>query len=316
MSYPYANGIIKAKENLIFDKSKFSKLIKTEKNDFLKTLVDLGYGNGVNFDGLEDLINHELEDTKKLLDEISPERKYTDLFFLANDALNIKFLYKRKIFGVNHLDIFVSTGTITKDDLHKAILESDLSSLSRDNAKLLNKVNDRVKDLSNPRLISANIDNCVFEYIFEKLKYTFNNTLKTYFQAFIDFANVITMIRCKRLNWNYDQFLEMFLDFGKISENDFKAAYLLQSDEVLGCFKEYYLEKVSKGLKIYLEKKDINFLERYFDSLIINLMKEYQNDAFEIGPIICYYLKKQAEANNIRIIYASNEIDLNDLIEY
>ena len=46
------------------------------------------------------------------------------------------------------------------------------------------------------------------------------------------------------------------------------------------------------------------------------MMKVYRDDAFDIGPMIYYYLLKQAEAKNIRLIYGTTELGLGELIDY
>ena len=47
MSYPYANGIIKAIENHLLDKSKLSKLIKLSQKDIVRALKDRVMDKGV-----------------------------------------------------------------------------------------------------------------------------------------------------------------------------------------------------------------------------------------------------------------------------
>lgn len=316
MNYPYAIGTIKVIESQILDKNKLSKIFKNEKGAFIKALIDYGYGHGLITDNLEKLINSELAKVKTYLDEITPDKKMTDLFFLANDCLNIKVLYKIKLFKVANLDYFASVNSIDLEALKKAILEDDLSYLSKDYAKLIKQINHKVKDVVSPRLLSAIIDDSIFDFILQKLKFSFNDTLKTYFTAMIDFANVLSLIRSKKLNWNIDQFEEMYIKNGKISLDKFKEAYPLSNEELSMFFNDYYLEQISMGLKTYFQQNDLNRLERYFDMLLLSTMKQYQYDSFGIGPIIYYYLKKLAEAKNIRLIYASETLDLNELLDY
>ena len=314
MNYAYANGTIKALENNLFDRSKYSKLIKTEKGEFIKTLIDLGYGKAAHATSLEELINSELLSVKELLDEISPQRKYTDLFFLSNDALNIKAIYKMKIFIVKHLDIFMDGGNLSKDALHLAIFQDDYSLLPKEYHQLFKIIDEKCEGLSNPRLVSAIVDNEIFEYIFKSIKNA-TEALNVYFKAYIDFANVLTFIRSRALNWSYDKFLEMFLNNGLIREEIFKEAYEQNNETVSRVFIDYYSDRVLRGLKTYFEKLDLNQLELYFDKLLIDIASEYKNDSFGIGPIIYFYLKKVAESKNIRIIYASTDFTITDLLE-
>jgi len=313
MNYPYANGQVKALENKLLDRNKLTKLMKINKNDFLKTLIDLGYGYS-NSKNIEEIINDELLNIKKLFDEISPQKKYTDLFFLAYDAINIKAFYKSKIFKVDNHDLFVQTGIIPKDILKLAIFEEDYSLLSKEYQKLLININDKVQELDNPRIISAIIDNSIFQFILQRSNN--NDSLQTYFQGFIDFANVLTFIRSLRINWKFKDFSNMYLENGKISLDVYENLYELSNEAIMKGFNNYYNEKVTKGLRVYYDSKDLSLLERHFDKLLLELMSEFQHDSFGIGPIIYYYLKKQAEAKNIRLIYASNDVQINDLLIY
>jgi vacuolar-type H+-ATPase subunit C/Vma6 len=312
MNYPYANGTIKVLETNILDRNKLSKLLKLNQKDFLKTLIELGYGSS-DCESIEEIITYEMVATKQQLEHISPDLSLTNLFYFANDALNIKALYKMKIFGIKHLDIFHVNGTIDKEVLEKVVFEEEYSLVSKELGKLFTRINSEVTKLTNPRLISAKIDQLLFDYV---LKQNRNQTLRTYFEALIDFANVLTFVRSHNLNWDESQFLEMYIDGGKIKKNHYLNLYTSAKDELIYNFNEFYLEDISKGLKVYFEKHDLNQLEKYFDTLLLKIMSEFKNDSFNIGPIIYYYLIKQLEAKNIRLIYANSFIESSDLLEY
>ena len=310
MNYPYAVGSIKVLEANILDRNKLSKLFKLEAKDFIKTLIELGYGSTVS-NSLEEILNSEVEETKALLDSLTPDKRHTDLFYFASDALNIKAMYKNKFFKLNN-NIFVTTGVIARNILEQAIYHEDYSELSKDLSKFFKELNEKVEGEVKPRILSSKIDQAVFDYI---LKQNRNATLKVYFEAIIDFNNLLTFIRSRNLHWDYHQFLEMYLEGGVIPQEKYAEAYEVNKD-VDYLFKDYYHEKVTKGLKLYFEKEDLDILERYFDALTLEIMREYRYDSFGIGPIIYYYLEKQAEAKNIRMIYANKDIEVSDLLEY
>ena len=55
------------------------------------------------------------------------------------------------------------------------------------------------------------------------------------------------------------------------------------------------------------------------DKLMLEEIKRFKYDAFDIGPVIYYYLLKVAEAKNIRMIYAqagNEQVDMSQLLEY
>ena len=314
MNYTYINGQIKVIEENILDKNDFLKLMKVPWNEFLKTLVDLGYGNAQ--DSLEKIINNELNGIKNFIDEVAPKKEYTDLFFLVNDCVNIKYLYKIKIFDLRDTNNFLDRGNFIEADLRAAIFENDYSAFNKDYNKLLVDINNKVMNITNPRVLSGIIDNSIYNYILRKIRLSFNEPLDAYFKTLIDFTNILSFVRISNLNWEYSDNKEMFISGGNIPLSKIKTLFTLSNDEVLRSLNIYYNEELSKILRDFYKSNDLNILEMKLDRFQIKLMKEYKNDTFGIGIIMYYYLKKVAEAKNIRHIYADPEVDIDNLLEY
>lgn len=312
MNYPYANGIIAAIDNRILDLTQFAKLIKVKRSDFINTLIELGYGESHNTQ-LDTLINNEISRTKALLDEISPQKHFTDLFYLENDVINIKALYKAKIFAIDNKFI-KNLGIFSYPELEDIILNDNLNHLPKDIKKLFTDINTEIADLDNPRLISTRIDNALYRYLLRILEKHRNPILKQYFQARIDIANILTIIRAKALKWDLGQTIEMFIEGGLINKAYLRSAFALKN--INNAFRDFYNGRLDNGLRAYSESGNINDLEKYFDELILEMMAEYRFDPFSIGPIVYYFLKKQAEAKNIRLIYANDDIEINKLLKY
>ncbi|MDD3126782.1 MAG: V-type ATPase subunit [Candidatus Izemoplasmatales bacterium] len=313
MNYPYTNGIINAIDEKILTKAKYSKLASADKADFLHTLASLGYGNGVIRNSLADTIDQELLDLKLLLENISPKRKLTDLFYLTYDAMNLKVLYKEKIFDAPHFDILSPMGTINTEVLKTFVnddIDVDIPNYYR---PWLANIAAMTKDITDPRMLSAAIDNQTFAFLFKTLKYSQGGALLAYYRSFVDFRNVITVIRSRALKWEYEAFAKMLIPGGLIPSEVFQTASVLESEAFAKSFQDYYQEDITKCLKQYLVNPNLNRLERIFEGMMLDIVKEYKNDAFNIGPIIYYFLKKVAEANNIRAIY-SGSVGLDDLI--
>lgn len=315
MEYTYASAAVKAAESNLFDKAKLAKLFRCNDDEFCPALVDMGYG--ANEATLEGIITSELMKTKKFLVGITPSDDVMDLFYLQNDAQNIKVVYKSKVFGLPHHDNFVNTGVIDKDAIIECVLHDNMDKIPADYAPLLKGIAAKVANIKNPRILSATIDSCVFEYIFEQLKVHKDEALRVYFQTFINFANIMTLVRCQALNWGLDKFLEMYIANGTIGKDDFVSAYTLASEGLYKHFiKKDYGEKISKGLKVYTEDMDLNHLEKFLDELMLTIMKDYSIQFSTVGPLVYYYLEKQAEAKNIRMIYSNRETDVATLLNY
>ena len=316
MNYPYAIGNIRAIENRIFDKSKFLKLIRKEKKDFLKTLKELGYAASIHSDNLEDMIQFELVALKQYLDEISPNQRLTNLFFMANDATNIKIMVKKRIFSVEQINAYTNTGSIQSELLEKAILSQDYSLLPKELQTLLLKIEKQIEGITSARLISSNIDNAIYDFIFDQIGFSQAKPLHRYFQVVIDTTNIMSWLRCRLLEWDISELETMFIKHGLIPKALFIESFTMSKEVSPRVFMNYYDEKIMKTLKMYFEKPDLNQIEKQLDLLVLEVMKEERNESFSIGPIIYYYLQKISESKNIRMIYASTYFNPSDLLDY
>lgn len=305
MNYPYANGTIKATESKILDKNKLLVLTKYDKSEFVKVLLAMNYGKKGN--SLEELINSEAIRTKELIDSITPNKEETNLFYLVNDALNIKIIYKMKIFNLPNFDINDNLGTINFDSLYQAINNNDYCNLSNLEKQLIKRINECIKDVKSPKVLSAVIDNEIYDFAYKKAK---TQILKKYLTLRIDVTNIISMVRAKRLKWNYQDLETMLIDNGKISKNKIKEIYLLEKAEQIKCLEPYYNEQLSKALK---NIDSLSNIEVIFEKFILDEMAIYKDEPFTIGPMIYYYLLKKAESQNIRLLY-NKETNIKNLI--
>ncbi len=306
MDYSFANGVISVLETKVLDRNKLFVLTKYEKKDFVKVLLSMNYGNSNK--SLEALIQSENTKVKETIDKITPSKKDTDLFYLLNDAQNIKVLYKIKKFSIDKSELLNDFGTITLEDLTKAILEDDFTKTSKDLKKLVLKINQKTKEISDAKLLSAIIDNELYQYALEMTK---DQILTKYIKTKIDFTNVISMLRSKNLGWNKEQYLQMFIEGGVIDKHVLVDSYDKSQEEQIKTLAKYYNESISKFL---MKKQSMSKFQLELDRQIIEIMKDTKSDPFSIGPIIYYYLLKQAEAQNIRMLYSLNKVELKDLI--
>ncbi|MDY4144820.1 MAG: V-type ATPase subunit [Bacilli bacterium] len=306
MNYPYANGIISVIENKVLDRNKLYVLSKYEKKEFIKVLLAMNYGGSG--ETLEDLIASENNRVKDLLKEISPKKEDTNLFYLVNDAQNIKILYKIKVYNLDKYDLLSENGTMDLEILSQAIIDNNFTNAPKRLKELVTKINNHLTDDINPKNLSSLIDNSIYSYA---IKATNNHILKKYLTYRIDFNNVISMLRSKNLNWNKSEYFKMFLDNGSISKNVLENVYEASKEELIKCLEVFYDGKISKVLK---KITSLDECQLEFERLMLELMKEYKNEPLNIGPVIYYYLLKQAEAQNIRILYSLDKVDIKDLL--
>lgn len=305
MDYPYANGTIKALETKIQDRSKLLVLSKYDKAEFVKVLLAMNYGGeGSN---VEEIINNELKKVKNTIDELSPNKEDTDLFYLTADAQNIKVLYKIKKYDLDKYELLSNSGSIIKDSLVDAIINDNYDNVTKKERKLIERINEDIKDIDNPKLLSATIDNAIYSFALNK---TSNSILKKYLTVKIDVTNLLSLIRAEHLNWKLENYYDMFIEGGSINKDVFASIYNKDLTIKAKLLSEYYDGKISK----LLPSLSFNRLEIIFDRFILEHMEIDKYEPFDIGPMIYYYLLKQAEAQNIRILYSTQKVELKDLI--
>ena len=306
MNYPYANGTIKALETKIQDRTKLQVLSKYDKAEFVKVLLAMNYGGeGSN---VEEIINNELAKVKSLIDELSPSKEDTDLFYLTTDAQNIKVLYKIKKFNLDKFELLSNGGSVFKDHLVEAIIDNVYDNLTKKERKLIERLELATSEVTNPKILSATIDNEIYSFALRK---TSNKVLKKYFTVKIDVTNLLSLLRAENLNWKLENYYDMFIDGGSISKDVFESIYKKDMITKAKLLSEYYDEKISKLLSNNLS---FNRLEIIFDRFILEYMEIDKHEPLDIGPMIYYYLLKQAEAQNIRILYSADKVELKDLI--
>ncbi len=313
MNYPYTSGIVKSLENKLLSREKLIKIKRTNADEFVKSLKELDYGNP-NATNLEELIRYEMKKVKDLIEELSPDSKLTNLFFLEQDDLNIKLLYKKLLFGVSSDSLLTDLGSIKEKKIKKIILGNDLSDLSKQEEKLFKELSQFPKESISSKDLSIWIDKKVYEYAL--LCCHSNSILLKYYKQKIDNSNIMMMIRNKILNWSKEQFLSMIISKGNISKEVFEKIYELDDEKLLKEIADSCDEKVVKVLKKYFANKEFYKLENDLEQLLIEKISETKNDALNIGPLLYYYVAKNSEIKNIRMLYSNANVQINDLLAY
>ncbi len=306
MNYPYASGTIKALETKVLDRNKLLVLAKYDKTEFVKVLLAMNYGSEGTT--LEEVITSEQQRVRTLIDSITPSKEDTDLFYLVNDAQNLKLIYKIKKYDLNRLDLINDNGTIKKEELIDAVNNHQFNNLTKNKKDLIKMLDEKIEKASNPKILSAIIDNTIYNYALKKTK---NHILRKYLTIKIDVTNVISMMRSKNLNWDYPEYEGMIIDGGNITKDKLQSIYGLDSEKRIKALEPYYEGCLAKTLK---DVESIANIEILFDRFIISEMAKYKDDPFTIGPMIYYYLLKLSEAQNIRLIYSNKNIELKNLI--
>lgn len=301
VSYPFAVGRIKVLETRLLDSGKWVRLREASREDAARLLAESGYGGGkpgAKADP-EQLIRAETEETHRVIAELSPEPAWTDLFLLPTDAHNIKAIYKGRVLGQDVSRLLVDGGTISPELLRICIENGEYSMLPPAFGAVLEK---EYPDLLR---FSAAVDRAVFEHIRQVLKKKKNPLLSRYFEAQVDFTNVVSTLRAVRLHWDGEKLETVLLPGGTIPAETFPAALTVPAEGLSAALaKGENASAIDRVLGDYLQNGDITQAEQRFTEERIALLKNGDDSAFSIGPIVCYLMQRETEARQLRVLFA------------
>lgn len=310
MNYPYANGIISAKVETILTRQKLTKLIGLKKKEIIKNLIDLGYGESKDDVTLEKLTDEELTKTKNFLNNLQVDKKIIDIFYLSYDLIKIKGISKAKLFEQNFFSED-KLGLLSNEAVQEALI-GNFDLIPKSFIKLFSAINSKISEDLTSREVSSLIEQEVISFIFANIKSS--ESLKDYFEVIIDFSNLRTFIRTKKMSWNQEEMKSMLLPKGKIAKEVFFNAFHKSDSEIVKTFNNYYQEKLSEIISRYFQDKNISNFDFSLDNLKLQIVEQYQFDIFGMGPIIDYYLKKETEITNIKLIYLNPTISVDMLL--
>lgn len=314
MDFPFANGVVKAIESGLLDRAKYAKLAKTDRNEFPAVLSSFGYGSQET--DLESLIRSELTELKRLIDEITPDPRATALFFLPNDAINLKILWKEKQFGIARPERLSTLGALPAELWVQAVETEDPTVIPAWILPLWEEVRNLATAPGSAKTLSAGIDSAVFRFVLRSLKGLPWAALKVYYRQYADLHNIVTLVRARGLHWEWTTLAEMILPGGSLPVEMLADAWNQPGWDLFArVFQDVYGEKITRALKRYGETRDLDGLEGALDQLLLELSGEYRHDPFGIGPIVYYYLKKTAEAKNLRLLFAEGSAGMAKLLE-
>ncbi len=269
-SYAYAVAVISALENTLISEAEFEKLRETNRENFLKFLNEKGYGGNVNSNSLDEIISNQLKKTYDIINEITPDKEITDLFFMSTDAHNLKVLLKAKLYKKNADDLLINLGTIPIEILKYCVANDDYSTLPEGLSEKLYGVWE-IRDL---KKLSQIVDEAIIFYIFSTLDKSKLSVIKKYFTAKILCLNKISKMRAEKLGRKQ-------------------------------MWSEINLPNICEDLDIpdFDNIESIYDAEKKMSEFLISMIENDESSSFEISPIILYILRREEEAVKLRVLF-------------
>lgn len=300
MSYKflYQNAQIKSRESKLLTQQGVQRLLDaSDAKEASRALAELGFGtDGENFDVV---FKRAEEENVALLKEMN-EGGALDAFLIENDYINLKILLKAYVAGTN-AQTFAPNGLFEVEALQTAIETGEVAALPRQMQEIILKTQEGIAsgEISAHKL-DVDVDKTQYAHQIELCKKS-GKIAKEYFEKRIDYLNISSFERSRRLNLDVEFFEECFIEGGKIALSTLESVWEFHGDDLLAPFKQTcYFEDV----KTLDEGGKLVVFEAKSDNALLKLWKEEKDDLYSISPIVAFYMSRKTELKIAKLIVA------------
>jgi len=294
--YAFAIGRVRSREAQMLTRSFLDRLIDSKnENQIISALADTPYGDT------------RAEDTDTMLSRAAMEeetffRRYLEEepileFFLAPDLVsNLKFALRR-YYGAQIADeVFISEGSPSAEEFSRFI-EGEASEVPDWLAEPTGKVIAANYEELDPASIDLILDRAIIErqHLMSK-GYSFLTALLS---LQVDFTNLLTFLRLKVAEEEWEEFLRYFLPYGAVALDRFKAWWDAGKEgwvnEILQLDQYAHLGDGLRGVP-----ESFLLLERRMKERELEFLLSARRLTFGYEPLVGYALTKREERSNIR----------------
>jgi len=260
--YAYASGVIRGLENYLLTRGDYQKVFDSDANQLGAVLTELGYGGGER--NPEHALDTAIENTFAILDSLSKNRQFTDIWRMQYDIRNLQAILKAHFFG-EEFPPMTQFGTIPADKLIRET-EAELNNEKNELPELFVECVAEAKRIHNtyhsPVAIDIALDRKFIERSRQKL--VGSEYFVRWFALYADWVDVKSFVRIVGSKLPHKLFSEGFIRGGDIPEEKFTQALEHDVESIPGIFllTEYgrqLFEVIKKTFAGELEPLDIFF---------------------------------------------------------
>ena len=300
MSYKflYQNAQIKSRESKLLTQQGVQRLLDaSDTREASRALAELGFGtDGENFD----VVFKRAEDENIALLKEMNEGGALDAFLIESDYTNLKILLKAFVSGLK-AETFAPDGLFEVGFLQNAIETGEVAALPKQMQEIILKTQEAlVSGQISAHKLDIDVDKTQYAHQLELCKKS-GKVAKEYFEKRIDYLNISSFERARRLNLDQSFFEECFINGGKIALTTFQSVWELHGEELLKPFKETaYFE----NLKALDEGGKLVVFEAKTDDSLLKVWKSEKDDLYSIAPIVAFYMSRKTELKIAKLIVA------------
>ncbi len=299
-SYPYAVGVVKAKEDSLLSPAVWQRLETGSREEAVQALADAGYGMGEREP--QAMIVAELAETRRLLLEISPEPQLLGALFVQTDAHNLKVIFKSRLVQRDPAPLLQEGGTLDTETLVLCAKAGEYGQLPEPIGSRLNAIEQSLTPESDPAQLSSALDDAIYAYALSLLSGRSAQGFKEYVLQKIELTNLLTLLRARILKMDATAVAAMLISCGETSVTQWLRLYRMTPEEFRSSLGDPLKEAVADAAK-----EDIGKAEQAVRVALDQKLSGAKDDSFGVGPLLWYFSAKQEEARRLRLLFAHKE---------
>ncbi|HHU53634.1 MAG TPA: V-type ATPase subunit [Clostridiaceae bacterium] len=321
-SWLYAYGLLAGREKYFFDESQLQQLLNANsESEFLNLIQSANYSG----DTIEEaLINSQHEDLD-LIYSIVPDFTLLELFILFNDAHNLKVFLRtilpaREPVLIKDIEYLFLRPYLTEPQQILFAVQN-IAETSNDDSEL-NKsdltdfevpdwLNATIKQAENIYLETydmSRVDLVVEQALWCELLSLLSNIksdwLTEYYLLKADLINLEILLRCKNVNLSQEFFKRSILQQGNISQEQWLGLFSFDGSELAAKIKLLGFGDFSEMAEIYHKPGSASIFSQLADNRLMQKIQETKYFASGVEKVAAYYLVREMERRNIRLIRA------------
>lgn len=296
MNKIYLGGIYQAKHENLIEKSHIDNL---DQSELLAYLKNINYGNGSNGHLLSNILDYELKNVREELNSLSNSNLIGDIFFMKEDLLNIKIVYK-SIYYNTLIEDYSIVSRFDVSGLEEFFKRGNDSFISSNDLEIFLKLKDITGDSLKERL--EKIEKLYYTHIYNLTKNNLPELIE-YIDAHNFNNNLLTFLKLRNRNDSKEYLKELLLKQDLLDNSFFIDMFDKSNEQIMEVLSTVYYGRLKEGLEHFFLTKNTNMLEKTLNESLTNVALNLSYNLNSVGPVIYYLHLKQNEVKDIRWLY-------------
>lgn len=310
MDFNMAVMRVKVLEKRLLSRARVERMIEAEDvHEVYKILQETEYqGSFIGVDGPYDyevLLSNELKRVYDLMDELTNEKVITEIISLRYFYHNLKVMVKEDVLDKSLEDMYVDFGQDIKN-IKSAYLSGNYENIDPIIENALTETKNVYEESKDAQKIDIILDKYYFKHLNKLVSNIDIPLFINYVKDLIDFTNIRTLLRVKKLGKDIRFLEEVLVEGGNISIAEISLLINDDLDIIIDKFKDEKIgPQIVKGLESFKETERLSDYEKIMDNSLMDLNEESKNVIFGPEPLFSYLYAKETESKILRMIMVS-----------